>query len=83
VNYSIRKLLASFPHLHLFLIGPAWRLNFEDLDSDTHPNSRETFLREYVDAMIETYDGTHPNAAGAIRRGEAIAAFMSSVFETK
>jgi lysophospholipase L1-like esterase len=30
-----------------------------------------------------TFDGTHPNQAGAIRRGEAIAAFISSVFEPK
>jgi lysophospholipase L1-like esterase len=109
LNYAIRKLLASFPQLHLLLIAPAWRLNLEDLDSDTHPNSRGIFLREYVDAMLETaalnhvpcldmwrtlglginnyksftYDGTHPNEAGAIRRGEAIAAFMSSVFEMR
>ena len=90
-------------------LGGPWRLNLEDLDSDTHPNSRGIFLREYVDAMLETaalnhvpcldmwrtlglginnyksftYDGTHPNEAGAIRRGEAIAAFMSSVFEMR
>jgi hypothetical protein len=30
-----------------------------------------------------TYDGTHPNGAVAIRRGEAIAAFINSVFELK
>lgn len=29
------------------------------------------------------YDGTHPNETGAIRRGEAIAAFINSVFELK
>jgi lysophospholipase L1-like esterase len=27
-----------------------------------------------------TFDGTHPNEAGAIRRGEAIASYMNSVF---
>jgi lysophospholipase L1-like esterase len=106
LNYAIRKLLTSFPQLHLMLIGPSWRLNFEDLDSDTHPNAKGIFLKEYVDAMLEiaalnhipcldmwrtlglginnyktfTFDGTHPNEAGAIRRGEAIASFISSVF---
>jgi hypothetical protein len=106
LNYSIRKLQTSFPTLRLILITPSWRLNFEELDSDTHPNAKGIFLKEYVDAMVEiaalnhipcldlwrtlglninnyksfTADGTHPNEAGAIRRGEAIAAFMSSVF---
>jgi hypothetical protein len=106
LNYSIRKLLTSLPKLRLILIAPSWRLNFEELDSDTHPNVKGVFLKEYVDAMVEiaalnhvpcldmlrtlglniynyrtfTSDGTHPNEAGAIRRGEAIAAFMSSVF---
>jgi GDSL-like Lipase/Acylhydrolase family len=109
LNYSIRKLLAAFPLLRLFLIAPAWKLNAEDLDSDDRPNPSGLFLKEYVDAMIEiaalnhipcldmwrtlgvgfhnyksfTFDGTHPNQAGAIRRGEAIAAFISSVFEPK
>ena len=109
LSYSIRRLLATYPQLHLFLITPAWFLNFQDQDSDTHPNSRGTYLREYVDAVVETaalnhipcldmwrtlglgvnnyklftYDGTHPNEAGAIRRGEAIAAFINSVFELK
>jgi lysophospholipase L1-like esterase len=106
LNYSIRRLLTAYPQLHLFLIAPSWRLNFEDLDSDTHPNARGVFLRAYVDAMIDaaalnhipcldmwrtlglginnykrfTFDGTHPNEAGAIQRGEAIAAFIRSVF---
>jgi lysophospholipase L1-like esterase len=109
LTYSTRRLLATYPQLHLFLITPAWFLNFQDQDSDTHPNSRGTYLREYVDAVVETaslnhipsldmwrtlglginnykqftYDGTHPNEAGAIRRGEAIAAFINSVFELK
>jgi lysophospholipase L1-like esterase len=106
LNYSIRKMLTSFPQLHLILIAPSWRLNFEDLDSDTHPNAQGIFLKGYVDAMLEvaalnhvpcldmwrtlglninnyksfTFDGTHPNKDGAIRRGEAIASFMNSVF---
>ena len=106
LNYSIRRLLTTYPELHLFVITPAWRLNYEELDSDTHPNAQGVLLREYVDAMIETaalnhiacldmwrtlgvginnyknftYDGTHPNEVGAIRRGEAIAAFIASVF---
>jgi lysophospholipase L1-like esterase len=108
-NYAARRLLTTYPQLRLFLIAPSWRLNFEDLDSDTHPNVRGIFLREYVDAVVEaaalnhvpcldmwrtlglgihnyksfTFDGTHPNEAGAIRRGEAIAAFVNSVFEPK
>jgi lysophospholipase L1-like esterase len=107
LNYSIRKLLVTYPDLRLFLITPSWRLNFEDLDSDTHPNARGTFLRDYVDAVVETaalnhvpcldmwrtlglginnyktftFDGTHPNEHGAIRRGESVAAFINSVFE--
>jgi GDSL-like Lipase/Acylhydrolase family len=109
LNYSIRKLLATYPDLRLFLIAPSWRLNYEDRDSDTNPNARGIFLREYVDAVVETaglnhvpcldmwrtlglginnykhytFDGTHPNEVGAIRRGEAIAAFMRSVFDTE
>jgi lysophospholipase L1-like esterase len=106
LNYAVRKLLASFPQLRLMLIAPAWCLNFEGLDSDTHPNAKGVFLKEYADAVeatavlnhipclnmwrtlvlnINNYksftiDGTHPNEAGAIRRGEAIASFMNSVF---
>jgi len=38
LNYSIRRLLTTYSELRLFLIAPSWRLNFEDLDSDTHPN---------------------------------------------
>ena len=99
----------TYPQLRLFLMTPAWILNFEDLDSDTHTNACGTFLQKYVDAVVETaalnhipcldmsrtlgigignyktftFDGTHPNEAGALRRGEAIAAFMNSVFELK
>ena len=46
LNYSIRRLLTTYSELRLFLIAPSWRLNFEDLDSDTHPNIRGAFLRE-------------------------------------
>jgi lysophospholipase L1-like esterase len=53
LNYSIKKLVATFPRLHLFLITPAWRLNFQELDSDTHPNEIGVFLRQYVDGMLE------------------------------
>jgi lysophospholipase L1-like esterase len=28
-----------------------------------------------------TFDGTHPNEKGVIRRGEAIAAFINTVYE--
>jgi lysophospholipase L1-like esterase len=28
-------------------------LNFEELDSDTHPNEGGIFLKQYVDAMVE------------------------------
>ncbi len=54
LNYSIRKLLATYPELRLFLIAPSCRLNLEDLDSDTHPNVRGTFRRDYVDAVVQT-----------------------------
>jgi hypothetical protein len=53
LNHSITELMTAFPRLRLFLITPAWRLNFEDLDSDTHPNEIGLFLREYVNAMME------------------------------
>jgi lysophospholipase L1-like esterase len=39
--------------LRLFLITPAWCLNFEDFDSDTHPNKSGILLREYVAAVLE------------------------------
>jgi lysophospholipase L1-like esterase len=106
LDYSVKKLLATFPKMRLFLITPAWLLNFEELDSDTHPNKSGVFLKQYVDAMVEvansrgvpcldmrrtlgidsanyknfTFDGTHPNEAGAIIRGEVIASFIKSNF---
>jgi lysophospholipase L1-like esterase len=106
LTYSIQKISSSFPQARLFLMTPAWRLNFQNLDCDSHPNESGIFLKEYVDAMIEvavlthvpcldmwrtlglntnnyksfTADSLHPNEAGARRRGEAIAAFMNSVF---
>jgi hypothetical protein len=45
LNYSIRKLLTSFPKLRLILITPSWKLNFEELDSDTHPNAKASFSK--------------------------------------
>jgi lysophospholipase L1-like esterase len=106
LNYSLKKLAVAFPRLRLFLITPAWRLNVEELDSDTHPNEIGLFLKEYVDGMLEiaalhhipcldmwrtlglnidnyktfTFDGTHPNADGARRRGEVIASFIKAAF---
>jgi lysophospholipase L1-like esterase len=53
LTHAIRKLLASFPRMHLFLITPAWRLNFQNLDCDSHPNEGGIFLKQYVEAMLE------------------------------
>jgi lysophospholipase L1-like esterase len=53
LNYSLKKLATAFPHLRLFLITPAWRLNNEEQDSDTHPNDLGIFLKEYVDGMLD------------------------------
>ena len=58
LNYSVEKLLASFPKARVFLITPAWLLNFEELDSDTHPNQSGIFLKQYVDAMISVATAT-------------------------
>jgi lysophospholipase L1-like esterase len=52
LDYSVRKLLAAFPKARLFLMTPAWRLNFEELDSDTHPNESGIFLKQYVDTIV-------------------------------
>jgi lysophospholipase L1-like esterase len=52
LSYSVRKLIATFPKARLFLMTPAWRLNFEELDSDTHPNESGIFLKQYVDTII-------------------------------
>jgi hypothetical protein len=51
LNYSLHRLALAFPELRLFLITPSWCTNFEDKDSDSHPNEIGAFLREYVDAM--------------------------------
>jgi lysophospholipase L1-like esterase len=58
LDYSVKKLLATFPKMRLFLITPAWLLNFEELDSDTHPNKSGVFLKQYVDAMVEVAKST-------------------------
>ncbi|MET4798974.1 SGNH/GDSL hydrolase family protein [Bradyrhizobium sp. LB11.1] len=58
LSYSVNKLLTAFPKARLFLMTPAWRLNFEELDSDTHPDERGIFLREYVDGMIDVARST-------------------------
>lgn len=52
LDYSVRKLLSSFPKARIFLITPAWVLNYQELDSDTHPNQSGIFLKQYVNAMI-------------------------------
>lgn len=106
LEHSIKKLLASFSKTHLFLITPAWKLNYEDRDTNEQPNSAGIFLKQYVDAMLEvaslkrvpcldmwrtldlnianykvwTVDGTHPNEAGAVKRGEVIASFIETTF---
>jgi len=54
LSYSVRKLLAAFPKARLFLITPAWRLNFQELDTDTHANENGIFLKQYVDTMVST-----------------------------
>jgi hypothetical protein len=53
LNYSLAKLSTEFPEVHMFLITPAWLLNFENRDSDTYPNEIGVHLKEYVDGMIE------------------------------
>jgi lysophospholipase L1-like esterase len=58
LNYSVQKLLTSFPKARVFLITPAWLLNFEQLDSDTHPNQSGIFLKQYVDAMVSVATAT-------------------------
>jgi lysophospholipase L1-like esterase len=52
LNYSVKKLLTTFPKARLFLMTPAWRLNFEELDTDTHPNESGIFLKQYVDTIV-------------------------------
>jgi lysophospholipase L1-like esterase len=58
LSYSVQRLLASFPKARIFLITPAWLLNFEDLDSDTHPNQRGIFLKQYIEAMVSVAGAT-------------------------
>lgn len=58
LDYSVKKLRAAFPKMRLFLITPAWLLNFEDLDSDTHPNENGVFLKQYIDTMVEVANST-------------------------
>jgi lysophospholipase L1-like esterase len=58
LSYAVQKLLASFPKARVFLMTPAWLLNFEGLDSDTHPNQSGIFLKQYVEAMISVATAT-------------------------
>jgi lysophospholipase L1-like esterase len=58
LDYSVRKLLAAFPKARLFLMTPAWRLNFEELDSNAHPNESGIFLKQYVDTMVSVATAT-------------------------
>jgi lysophospholipase L1-like esterase len=58
LDYAVRKLLAAFPKARLFLITPAWQLNFEGLDSDTHPNESGIFLKQYVETMVSVAAAT-------------------------
>jgi lysophospholipase L1-like esterase len=58
LTYSVQKLLASFPKARVFLMTPAWLLNFEALDSDTHPNQGGIFLKQYVDAVVSVATAT-------------------------
>ena len=59
LNYSIKKLIATFPRLRLFLMTPTWRLNFAEKDSDKYPNETGHFLKEYVDGMLEIAGQNH------------------------
>jgi len=43
LNYSLHRLALAFPQLRLFLITPSWCTNFEDKDSDSHPNEIGAF----------------------------------------
>ena len=52
LNYSVRKLLTAFPKARLFLMTPGWRLNFEELDADTHANESGIFLKQYIDTIV-------------------------------
>ncbi len=52
LSYSVRKLLIAFPKARVFLITPAWRLNFQELDTNTHANEKGIFLKQYVDIMV-------------------------------
>jgi lysophospholipase L1-like esterase len=53
LNYSLDKISKTFPQARVFLITPAWLLNFQNLDSDTNPNEIGIYLKDYVDAMVD------------------------------
>jgi lysophospholipase L1-like esterase len=59
LNYSIQKLLATYPEMRLFLITPAWLLNGDGSDSDEFPNGAGIRLKDYVDAMIRVAQLNH------------------------
>jgi hypothetical protein len=58
LNYSAQKLLTSFLKARVFLMTPAWLFNFEQLDSDTHPNQSGIFLKQYVVAIVSVATAT-------------------------
>lgn len=59
LRYSIEKLLAAYPQLHIFVLLPTWRFvmdsdgNFTE-DSSTMTNSLGKTLPDYVQAIAET-----------------------------
>lgn len=59
LNYSLRKLLASFPRLRVFLITPSWQIEDGSLDRDVAPNSDGLLLTNYVDAILKVSEENH------------------------
>lgn len=56
INYAVKRLLETYPHLKILFITPTWRARFvngDGLESDTNPNSIGKYLIEYVDAIKE------------------------------
>lgn len=62
INNTIKNILTSNPNTKIALIAPMWRRresSGDNKDSDYHPNQLGFFLRDYVEAIIESAKKHH------------------------
>lgn len=54
INYIVDKILSKYPHVKIYFTTPTHRYFDKNLDSDLHCNKNGLYLKDYVDAIMNS-----------------------------